>query len=223
MNQEIATLLANLPFTIESEQEEDGRWLCEVVGLSGCLAYGDSLEAATTAVRLLALRIIASQLAAIEMHLVHPETPNDQQSAAFLTRVTIACEDHIARAERFAPLSFEDLEKEPIDAYAKAVLILFDKLCDVLDANKRFPPERTRCGWCVRAAGGDQAAWDAAPWLKYPDEVVTHALICQHNPPVKKLYAAWAKTEEIAVENDLLKAKIAALDAMLKRNKTCPE
>ena len=29
-------------FSIEYEQEEDGRWLAEVVGLPGVLAYGET-------------------------------------------------------------------------------------------------------------------------------------------------------------------------------------
>jgi hypothetical protein len=168
-------------------------------------------------VHMLAVHILAAH---IEPALApRPKTQIEQSiEAAFLTRVTMACEDHVARLE---PMSFEDLEKEPIDAYAQAVLILFGKLGDILDANKRFPPERTRCGWCVRAAGGDQAAWDAAPWLQYPDEVVAHALICEHNPPVRKLYAAWAKTEEITVENENLRAKIVELQAQIQELNAC--
>jgi predicted RNase H-like HicB family nuclease len=33
-------------FDIEFEQEEDGRWIAEVVGLPGVLVYGSTQEAA---------------------------------------------------------------------------------------------------------------------------------------------------------------------------------
>lgn len=49
-------------FTIEQEQESDGRWLAEVPELPGVLAYGaTSLEAMTKA-EVLALRVIAERL-----------------------------------------------------------------------------------------------------------------------------------------------------------------
>jgi predicted RNase H-like HicB family nuclease len=49
-------------FTIEIEQEEDGRWLAEVQELPGVLAYGHSPEDATTKVQALALRVLADRL-----------------------------------------------------------------------------------------------------------------------------------------------------------------
>ncbi len=49
-------------FTIEHEQESDGRWLAEVPELPGVLAYGvTSLEAMSKA-EVLALRVIAERL-----------------------------------------------------------------------------------------------------------------------------------------------------------------
>jgi predicted RNase H-like HicB family nuclease len=49
-------------FTIEQEQESDGRWLAEVLELPGVLAYGaTSLEAVSKA-EILALRVIAERL-----------------------------------------------------------------------------------------------------------------------------------------------------------------
>ena len=49
-------------FTIEQEQESDGRWLAEVLELPGVLAYGvTSLEAVSKA-EVLALRVIAERL-----------------------------------------------------------------------------------------------------------------------------------------------------------------
>ena len=49
-------------FKVETEQEEDGRWLAEVVELPGVLAYGETQEAALSKVQALALRVIAERL-----------------------------------------------------------------------------------------------------------------------------------------------------------------
>ena len=47
---------------IESEREEDGRWIAEVPALPGVLAYGDSSATARSRVQALALRVIADRL-----------------------------------------------------------------------------------------------------------------------------------------------------------------
>jgi predicted RNase H-like HicB family nuclease len=47
---------------IESEREEDGRWIAEVPALPGVLAYGHSSAAARSRVQALALRVIADRL-----------------------------------------------------------------------------------------------------------------------------------------------------------------
>ncbi|MGO8684594.1 MAG: type II toxin-antitoxin system HicB family antitoxin [Thermoleophilia bacterium] len=49
-------------FTIEIEQETDGRWLAEVLELPGVLAYGSSSDAAVARVQALALRVVADRL-----------------------------------------------------------------------------------------------------------------------------------------------------------------
>jgi predicted RNase H-like HicB family nuclease len=54
-------------FTIECEQEEDGRWLAEVLELPGVMAYGPTVEEAIARVQLLALRVIAERLEHEEM------------------------------------------------------------------------------------------------------------------------------------------------------------
>jgi predicted RNase H-like HicB family nuclease len=48
--------------TIETEQEDDGRWLAEVPQLSGVLAYGQTRAEAIDHVKALALRVIADRL-----------------------------------------------------------------------------------------------------------------------------------------------------------------
>ena len=51
-----------MSLTIEVEQEEDGRWLAEVVELPGVLAYGHDRNEALARVEALALRVIADRL-----------------------------------------------------------------------------------------------------------------------------------------------------------------
>jgi predicted RNase H-like HicB family nuclease len=47
---------------IESEQEEDGRWIAEVPALPGTLAYGTTEAEASAKVKALALRVIADRI-----------------------------------------------------------------------------------------------------------------------------------------------------------------
>lgn len=49
-------------FSIEFEQEEDGRWLAEVPQLPGVLAYGTTPDEAMAKAEVLALRVLAEQL-----------------------------------------------------------------------------------------------------------------------------------------------------------------
>ncbi|MDR3422753.1 MAG: type II toxin-antitoxin system HicB family antitoxin [Xanthobacteraceae bacterium] len=51
-----------LMFRIESEQEEDGRWIAEVPALPGVLAYGQTKADASAKVQALALRVITDRL-----------------------------------------------------------------------------------------------------------------------------------------------------------------
>ena len=65
-----------ITFKVEIEQEDDGRWLAEVLELPGVLAYGDSQQAAVSRVQALALRGIAERLE-------HGETSPDLLSISF--------------------------------------------------------------------------------------------------------------------------------------------
>ena len=47
---------------IETEQEEDGRWIAEVMEIPGAMAYGSTLHEATARVQALALRVLAERL-----------------------------------------------------------------------------------------------------------------------------------------------------------------
>jgi predicted RNase H-like HicB family nuclease len=49
-------------FTLECEQEDDGRWLAEVLELPGALAYGGSQDEAMAKAEVLALRVLAERL-----------------------------------------------------------------------------------------------------------------------------------------------------------------
>ncbi len=51
-----------MTFMIELEQEEDGRWLAEVLELPGVLAYGQTPAEATAKAQALALRVLADRL-----------------------------------------------------------------------------------------------------------------------------------------------------------------
>ena len=51
-----------MDFTIEQEQESDGRWLAEVPELPGVLAYGTTSLEAMSKAEVLALRVIAERL-----------------------------------------------------------------------------------------------------------------------------------------------------------------
>jgi len=48
--------------SVEVEQEEDGRWLAEIVELSGVLAYGTTADDARAKAQALALRVVADRL-----------------------------------------------------------------------------------------------------------------------------------------------------------------
>jgi predicted RNase H-like HicB family nuclease len=56
--------------TIEIDQEEDGRWIAEVVDIPGALAYGATPEQAKAKAQAIALRVLADQLE-------HGETAGD--------------------------------------------------------------------------------------------------------------------------------------------------
>ena len=66
-------MLDIMDFRVELEQEDDGRWLAEVINIPGALKYGATpTEAAAHAVAL-ALRVLADRLE-------HGELPGDAHS-----------------------------------------------------------------------------------------------------------------------------------------------
>ncbi|MFL5731932.1 MAG: type II toxin-antitoxin system HicB family antitoxin [Chloroflexia bacterium] len=57
-----------MAFTIECEQEEDGRWIAEVLELPGVLAYGQTHQTAISKVQSLARRVLTEQFKHWERH-----------------------------------------------------------------------------------------------------------------------------------------------------------
>lgn len=51
-----------MTFTIEVEQENDGRWIAEIPQIPGTMVYGQTREQAVFRVEALALRVLADQL-----------------------------------------------------------------------------------------------------------------------------------------------------------------
>jgi predicted RNase H-like HicB family nuclease len=49
-------------FKIETEREDDGRWIAEIPELPGVLVYGNTEIEAITNVKALALRVIADKM-----------------------------------------------------------------------------------------------------------------------------------------------------------------
>jgi predicted RNase H-like HicB family nuclease len=58
-------------FTVETEQEVDGRWIAEIVEIPGALKYGDTKEQAVAQAEALALRVLAERIESGEQ-LVEP-------------------------------------------------------------------------------------------------------------------------------------------------------
>jgi predicted RNase H-like HicB family nuclease len=64
---------------VETEQEEDGRWLAEVPQIPGVLAYGGTRQEAISRAQALALRVLADRLE-------HGETPPELEEVFSVTR-----------------------------------------------------------------------------------------------------------------------------------------
>ncbi len=51
-----------MTFTIEVEQENDGRWIAEIPQIPGAMVYGRTREEAVSRVEALTLRILADRI-----------------------------------------------------------------------------------------------------------------------------------------------------------------
>jgi hypothetical protein len=50
--------MAHIFYKIETERESDGRWIADVLGVPGILAYGSTQKKAVASAQVLALRIL---------------------------------------------------------------------------------------------------------------------------------------------------------------------
>jgi len=64
-------------FRVEIQQEEDGRWIAEVVDLPGVLAYESTSKEAQARVQALALGVVADRLEHCEAVSVSPLRPHE--------------------------------------------------------------------------------------------------------------------------------------------------
>ena len=51
-----------MKYNVKFDKEADGRWIAEIVGLSGVMAYGATKKEAAAKVEALALRVIAEKI-----------------------------------------------------------------------------------------------------------------------------------------------------------------
>ncbi|MBX9678234.1 MAG: type II toxin-antitoxin system HicB family antitoxin [Gemmataceae bacterium] len=51
-----------MPFNIDIEREDDGRWIADMPDLPGVMVYGDTREEAIGKVQALSLRVIADRI-----------------------------------------------------------------------------------------------------------------------------------------------------------------
>jgi predicted RNase H-like HicB family nuclease len=61
---------------IELDQEEDGRWITEVIDIPGAMAYGATAEQAKAKAQAIALRVLADRLE-------HGETTSELSNISF--------------------------------------------------------------------------------------------------------------------------------------------
>lgn len=59
-----------MTFTVETEREEDGRWIAEIAQIPGAMSYGSTREEAIARVQALGLRVLAER---IEQGEISPE------------------------------------------------------------------------------------------------------------------------------------------------------
>jgi len=54
--------MSHIVYKVETEREEDGRWIAEIVDVPGVLAYGATENEAVASAQALALRILADRI-----------------------------------------------------------------------------------------------------------------------------------------------------------------
>ena len=56
--------MAHIVYRVETELEEDGRWIAEIVDVPGVMAYGATEQEAKASAQALALRVLADEIEA---------------------------------------------------------------------------------------------------------------------------------------------------------------
>lgn len=56
--------MSHIVYKVETEVEDDGRWIAEVVDLPGVMAYGSTEKEAVASAQALALRVLADRIEA---------------------------------------------------------------------------------------------------------------------------------------------------------------
>ncbi len=56
--------MTHIVYRVETELEEDGRWIAEIVDVPGVLAYGTTEQEARAFAQALALRVLADEIEA---------------------------------------------------------------------------------------------------------------------------------------------------------------
>jgi predicted RNase H-like HicB family nuclease len=56
--------MSHVVYKVETEREDDGRWIAEVVDLPGVMAYGATENEAVASAQALALRVLADRIEA---------------------------------------------------------------------------------------------------------------------------------------------------------------
>jgi hypothetical protein len=59
----VGSIIVSVTFTVETEQETDGRWIAEIAQIPGALAYGSTRDEAIAHVEALGLRVLAGAAA----------------------------------------------------------------------------------------------------------------------------------------------------------------
>jgi len=54
--------MAHIVYKVETEREQDGRWIAEIVDVPGVMAYGATEKEAVASAQALALRILADRI-----------------------------------------------------------------------------------------------------------------------------------------------------------------
>jgi predicted RNase H-like HicB family nuclease len=100
-------------FTLEIEQEDDGRWLAEIPELSGVAAYGSNPEEAIARVKALGLRVIADLMDNLKVATRDDETvlqePKTNRKLTAFPDTTMSPEER----ERMKVEFLTNLERQP--------------------------------------------------------------------------------------------------------------